>query len=569
MIRSCTILTGLILIVVTVACSAQAPLPTQIAPAGGIATATLAITPGAATATLAPSLQVTPTDDAPVTPTASPTTAPTATPAPWTVRIELGTPPELVHEMQRLVEMQPAQFRLASDGQEADVSLLPHRGQPLAMWIYAVVVPFATLDEATTLVDLQNNWTNGGSPQALVDETAEALLAATWGQGGARVVATEDLIGELWAQRPAWSVVPFHDLEPRLKVLPVDGVSPLAADFEAETYPLAFSIGLEGNPNAVAAVRGAWQGTPTNHQPEQITRLAMSGVTALVRATAYQMEIRGINYPGEEVAPVLRAADLAHVSNEVSFVPDCPPPHYIGDPVFCSSPRYLALLEEIGVDIVELTGNHLSDWGAQYLRYTVDLYEEAGMRTFGGGRDLAEARAPLVVEHNGNSLAFVGCNPAGPFGAWATDERPGSAPCDQESFRAQIATLRAEGYVVIATLQYHEFYTYSPTNQQVADFRALAEAGAAAVSGSQGHHVQAFDFHEGAFIHYGLGNLFFDQMDMLGTRQTTVDTYTIYDNRILNVQVWTGLIENYARPRLMNAEERRDLLQTLFTAGGW
>ena len=76
-------------------------------------------------------------------------------------------------------------------------------------------------------------------------------------------------------------------------------------------------------------------------------------------------------------------------------------------------------------------------------------------------------------------------------------------------------------------------------------------------------------FDNGAFIHYGLGNLFFDQMDMLATRQAFVDTYVIYDGRLLSVELWTGLIENWARPRLLTAEERADLLNTVFAASGW
>ncbi len=123
--------------------------------------------------------------------------------------------------------------------------------------------------------------------------------------------------------------------------------------------------------------------------------------------------------------------------------------------------------------------------------------------------------------------------------------------------------------MVIATLQYTEYYQYPPIPQQAADFAELAQAGAAAVSGSQGHHVQGFDFPEGSFVHYGLGNLFFDQMDMLGTRQALVDTYVIYDGRLIGVELWTGLIENWARPRLMTAEERADTLTTLFQASGW
>lgn len=483
--------------------------------------------------------------------------------------MEPGVPADLIRDLRQFVESDGVNFVLATGGEEADVRLVAQGGEPLTTWVYAVVVPFATVDDATTLADLQSNWRNGGAPQALVDGTSGPLLTAAWGQGNAQRVDNEELVAELWNRRPAWSIVPFHELDPRLKVLRLDGVSPLDQTFDATTYPLAFSIGVEGDAEAVAALRESWTVAETNRDEARFTRLAMTGVTALVRATAYQMEIRGLSYPAEEVGPVLQAADIAHVSNEISFVPDCPTPHFIGDPVFCSSPRYMTLLQEIGVDVVELTGNHLNDWGAQYLPYTLDLYDEAGMRYFGGGRNLAEAVQPLLIEHNGNRVAFVGCNPVGPFGGWAGEERAGSAPCDGDAFRAQISSLRDEDYVVIATQQYQELYHYAASGQQQADFRALADAGAAAVSGSQGHHAQGFDFHAGAFIHYGLGNLFFDQMDMLGTRQTLVDIYTIYDNRLLSVEMWTGLIENYARPRQMSPEERRDLFETLFSASGW
>jgi len=40
----------------------------------------------------------------------------------------------------------------------------------------------------------------------------------------------------------------------------------------------------------------------------------------------------------------------------------------------------------------------------------------------------------------------------------------------------------------------------------------LADAGASVVSGSQGHSVQGFGLRGNSFIHYGVGNLYFDQM---------------------------------------------------------
>ena len=68
-------------------------------------------------------------------------------------------------------------------------------------------------------------------------------------------------------------------------------------------------------------------------------------------------------------------------------------------------------------------------------------------------------------------------------------------------FLEQIRQLAGQGYLVIATQQYYEFYHYAPTNQQKEDFKEIGDAGAAAVSGSQGHHAQGFDFYNGTFIH--------------------------------------------------------------------
>ena len=218
--------------------------------------------------------------------------------------------------------------------------------------------------------------------------------------------------------------------------------------------------------------------------------------------------------------------------------------------------------------MVELTGNHINDWGTDALLHSLDLYAAAGMAVFGGGADAETAQQPALFEHNGNRIAFVGCNPVGPVYAWAGADKPGSRPCDA-SFAVQITQLAADGYLVIATLQYNEFYHYAATPQQQVDFAELVQAGATAVSGSQGHHAQGFAFVDGGFIHYGLGNLFFDQMDQLGTRQTFVDTYVFYDGRLLTVELWTGLIENYCCPREMSVEERRAALTAVFQASDW
>jgi len=86
------------------------------------------------------------------------------------------------------------------------------------------------------------------------------------------------------------------------------------------------------------------------------------------------------------------------------------------------------------------------------------------------------------------------------------------------------------------------------------------------VQGSQAHQPQGFDFHAGAFIHYGLGNLFFDQMQSLETRQEFIDRLVFYDGRLIGVDLRTALLEEGARPRPMAPVERRALLEAVFAA---
>jgi hypothetical protein len=517
------------------------------------------------------------------TPTPSSSPVPTAT-AQRAIALALdpAAPAPLAALLQQLIDSDPTAFTWAG-GEEADVTAGFGPTMPLGEWVYAAVAPFATTPDGVTSADLLATWRGepvgpfAGRPFLVSPETA-AALQAHWGQppAGAQVTEAADLLGAAWEARPAWAIVPFEALEPRWKVLRVDDLSPLDKPLAVEAYPLALPVGLRGRIDAVEQVWGALGGPAarvTNRDEGLMTIIAMTGVTAMVRATAFEMETLGVTYPGEAVAEVMVTADIAHVSNEVSFAEDCPypdPGYQSSGLRFCSRDRYIELLEAIGVDVVELTGNHVNDWGTAALDHTLAMYADRGWGTFGGGANALAASQPLTVTHNGNTIAFVGCNPVGPASAWATDDSPGAAQCTIDSLAETVAQLAGQVDVVIVGLQYQELYAYTATAQQAADFMKVAAAGAAIVSGSQGHHAQGFAFSpEGHLIHYGVGNLFFDQMDKLGTRQTFVDRHVIYAGRYIATDLWTGLIENWARPRPMTAGERAAFLQSIFGASGW
>jgi len=525
------------------------------------------------------------------TPTPRPTPTPTPTPV-KTIWVDPALPASL---RQSLVQQlgafaaqasTPARQVVLTESPDADVRITAGQdGAPLITHTLAVAAPFPTVSDGLTAAQLRQFWAGqpdalielsdqaGAAPTLFLDADVYAALTVLLGQPAAspniQVVAPQDVLSRTWQARPAaFAVLPFDQLEVRWKLLHVDGVNLFEREAPMDAYPLVLSVRAQGDPVLIAEIAAAMPAV-SNRDLAKMAIVAMTGVTALVRGTAVRMEEKGITYPAERIRDWLVTADVTHISNEVSFWDKCPPPSFSSGVVMCSDPRYIELLRYVGADVIELTGNHLWDYGYQRLIPTLEMYAQESWAYFGGGRDLADALKPLTMTVNGNRLAFIGCNW---FGVnWAKENIPGSAPCspgDPRDLSYQVETirqLRAEGYSVIATLQYEEYYFYESTLRQRRDFAALREAGAVVVNGSQGHHVQGFDVSAEGFIHWGTGNIFFgDQTFSKGAQTTMVDRHVFYDNRYLGVDLRTAFIEDISQPVPMQPEARANLLRTLF-----
>ena len=518
--------------------------------------------------------------------TVSPQTVPSATVVP-TKTYSLWIAPYLPQEILDQIKL-PKNVLQADEQEKADIWLDIGSDQPISQWIYALAAPFSTVTDSITFQQLLQVW-NGQLPadspvqQILVDGKTKAIFEKMWGTpSSSTVVLTneENLLSTAWDETETWAIIPFDSLELQWKVIAVNDISPLDDDFEASEYPLSVSFSLIGKTEDLQTIFALIKesGNPlapaTNRDEDKITTVDMTGVTALVRGTAYMMEKYGMTYPALDIGDILRSADILHISNEIPFTETCPNP--FANPqndanlVFCSKPEYIKLLESIGTDVVELTGDHFRDWGPDAMLYTLDMYDERGWKYYGGGRNLADGEKPALFENNGNKIAFLGCN-AKPEGyATATEDSPGAVHCDLDEIADEIKTLREQGYIVIFTFQHIEYYAYTASPYLVTDFQKVAEAGATIVSGSQAHQPHAFEFYKGAFLHYGLGNLFFDQYNEgAAQRQAFIDRYVIYDGKVISLDLISIEFVDMARSRLMTTEERQQLLETVFAASGW
>ena len=148
----------------------------------------------------------------------------------------------------------------------------------------------------------------------------------------------------------------------------MDGQSPIHKDFDATKYPLQITFALQDNQQSALSL-------PTsNYNASKLTTIIMTGTTSLVNAIAYQMEVKGIDYPAEDIGATLRQADIVHVSNKTSFAPSCPPPNPNTLWPRCSDPKYIQLLKDVGVNVVELTGPDILDDGVNAFLFTLSFF---------------------------------------------------------------------------------------------------------------------------------------------------------------------------------------------------
>ncbi len=447
-----------------------------------------------------------------------------------------------------------------------------------SLWIYALVAPFPTVTDGVSSADLISAWQNGssltgnGQPLLMAESTLMALTAL-WGEpasGAVRSVDSDQLLDEAWKNPFSWAIIPFEEIQPKWKVLSVDGQSPIHEDFDASLYSLKVTFGISNSSFELPA---------SNRDASKLATVVMTGVTAMVRATAFTMETKGVTRPGELIHDWLANADVTHISNEVPFDPSCPEPQPgHKNFILCSDPKYLELLQYVGVDIIELTGDHFADRGTQAMRDTLQMYRDNNIPYYGGGVNEEEARKPVLMEVNGNKIAFMGCNGKVKYTfVKATDTRPGAANCDYKFFTQQIQDVTAQGYMVIFTFQHEECYHFGPCYKHEEGFHAVADAGATIVSGSQAHYPHLMEFRADTFIHFGLGNLFFDQMTyelpdgsvIDETRREFIDRHVLYDGKYLGVELLTAILEDFSRPRPMNERERTQFLSEYFAYSGW
>ncbi len=180
---------------------------------------------------------------------------------------------------------------------------------------------------------------------------------------------------------------------------------------------------------------------------------------------------------------------------------------------FRASPAVIPVLQG-RFDALALANNHSGDYGRAAFVETMERLDRAGLRHFGGGRDLASAHAPLWIEKKGLRVALLSYNEYKPRTFEAGPDWPGIAWSEDSQVLDDIRAARAAGAdLVIPFMHWGWERETAPGERQRELARRMIDAGADLVVGGHPHVTQGAEYYRGRLIVYSLGNFVFDGFD--------------------------------------------------------
>ncbi len=397
------------------------------------------------------------------------------------------------------------------------------------------------MEDVTTAIQIPEPFVDAVEQLSYWEGKAHTLERATWDDMSEFLANPTD---EIW-------LVPVTLLRPTVRALDLDGRSVFDMLHDVDAWPLAITLD-DGSEFAL--------------MPDGVSELAIGGTVVLSRGVAERInKNQDPLYPWQEVADVLKQADVAIVNFKGAITSDCVYDGYTLQ--FCGASHYLDGMVEAGIDAVSLSGNHIGDYGQTGMRETVEFLQAVDVRTTGLGRGYEEAFAPAVFEMaDGTTVALVAYNNVFGTAPCADNTQRWGVTCllDDEEVAAEIAALNTKYDVIIAYPNWGPEYVHLPdTDKQVAWGRVLVEAGADLVVGDQAHWVQTMKFHDDTPIFYGMGNFVFDQMWSEKTREGLLLRVYLYDGRLLSIRPVPVKIYDYAQPRIEEGASGRAILDYL------
>ncbi len=260
----------------------------------------------------------------------------------------------------------------------------------------------------------------------------------------------------------------------------------------------------------------------------------------------------------EYVGPILREADITFAQNESNYTDrrDVAPVRGVITEV--TSRKNAEALKLGGFDVMSFASNHCMDLGSDIMLETVEVLRKLGIAVVGVGRNLEEARRPVIIERKGTKVAFLAYASVLRTGYNAGPERPGCAPMrawtlyhqadyqpgtppqiltfpykdDLEALIQDVKKAKAQADIVALSLHWgiHLLHATLATYQKEVAHAAI-DAGTDIILGHHPHLLKGIEVYKGKPIFYSMGNFaFYSPLELrLERRKQSAEAAGLWD----------------------------------------
>ena len=233
----------------------------------------------------------------------------------------------------------------------------------------------------------------------------------------------------------------------------------------------------------------------------------------------------------QHVSSVINGGDVAFCQLEINLSRRGAGPQ--GQEI-ARNPEIAAAIKETGFDVVAFAGNHTLEAGIDSFYDTIQNLEQQKLRVLGVGKNIEEARQPVIIENKGTKIAFLGYSSVTNQEHIADSNKPGCAPLrawtlyepieptqpgtpsrahtfpyrtDLDAMIGDIKKARTQADILIVSM--HGGIHMTPA--LIADYQkeyahAAIDAGADLVLHHHAHILKGIEIYSGKAIFYGLGN---------------------------------------------------------------
>ncbi|MEE9301790.1 MAG: CapA family protein [Alphaproteobacteria bacterium] len=238
------------------------------------------------------------------------------------------------------------------------------------------------------------------------------------------------------------------------------------------------------------------------------------------------------------------------------------------------SPENVGCIAAAGIDCCALANNHVLDWGYAGLGETLEVLQEAGVKTAGAGRDIREAEAPAMLDVLGPGRVIVfafGSVTSGIPRSWAAAEnRPGVNLLDDLSERTvrriadKVREVKRPDDIVVASIHWGANWGYQvPRRHTAFAHRLIDAAGVDVVHGHSSHHAKAIEVYRGKPILYSCGDFLNDYEGIGGYESFRNDLVLTYflsiarsEGRLVGLDMTPFRIRNFRLNRASRDDAR-------------